>query len=119
VLGRSFALLVPVQRRAVDLWSLANIAKPVEQVQAAREDDGCQPLKVLAVLNLADPGMNSDNTDALTALAQFPLLAPLDTLIRRRKAVANAMTHGLSAFEATPRDPKGGGVVRLALRSGL
>jgi chromosome partitioning protein len=105
-LGRSDVLLVPVQPRAVDVWSLADIAKLVEQVQAAREDDRRPPLKVLAVLNLADPGTNSDNTDALAALAQFPQLAPLDTLIRRRKAVANAMAHGLSVFELTPRDPK-------------
>jgi chromosome partitioning protein len=58
------------------------------------------------VLNLADPGANSDNTDAMAALAHFPQLTPIDTPIRRRKAVANAMAHGLSVFELAPRDPK-------------
>jgi chromosome partitioning protein len=105
-LGRSDVLVVPVQPRAVDVWSLADIAELVEQVQSARADDGRPPLKALAVLNLADPGANPDNADAVAALAQFPQLVPLDAPIRRRKAVANAMAHGLSVFELTPRDPK-------------
>jgi chromosome partitioning protein len=105
-LGRSDVLLVPGQPRAVDVWSLADIAELVEQVQAAREDDDRPPLKALAVLNLADPGANPDNMDAVTALGQFPQLMAIDAPIRRRKAVANAMAHGLSVFELTPRDPK-------------
>lgn len=105
-LGRSDVLLVPVQPRAVDVWSLTDIAQLMDQVQAAREDDGRPPLRALAVLNLADPGANSDNADALTALAQFPQLIPLDALVRRRKAVANAMAHGLSVHEMAPRDAK-------------
>jgi hypothetical protein len=75
-LGRSDVLLVPVQPRAVDVWSLTDIAALVEQAQAAREDDGRPPLRALAVLNLADPGANSDNADAVVALAQFPQLFP-------------------------------------------
>lgn len=39
-LGRSDVLLVPAQPRAVDVWSLADIAELVAQVQAARADDG-------------------------------------------------------------------------------
>jgi chromosome partitioning protein len=58
------------------------------------------------VLNLADPRANSDNADALAALTQFPQVTPLDALVRRRKAVANAMAHGLSVHELAPRDPK-------------
>jgi chromosome partitioning protein len=105
-LGRSDVLLVPVQPRAVDVWSLTDIAELIERAQAAREDDGRSPLRALAVLNLADPGANSDNADALAALAQFPQLTRLDALVRRRKAVANAMAHGLSVHEMAPRDAK-------------
>lgn len=105
-LGRSDELLEPVQPRAVDVWSLTDIAALVEQTQAAREDDGRPPLRALGVLNLADPGANSDNANAVVALAQFPQLFPLAALIRRRKAVANAMALGLSVFGLTPRDPK-------------
>jgi chromosome partitioning protein len=35
-LGRSDVLLVPVQPRAVDVWSLADIAELIERAQAAR-----------------------------------------------------------------------------------
>ena len=57
------------------------------------------------MLNLADPDANPDNADAIVALAHFRN-SPRSATIRRRKAVANAMAHGLSVFELTPRDPK-------------
>ena len=105
-LGRSDVLLVPVQPRAVDVWSLTDIAELIDRAQAAREEDGRPPLRALAVLNLADPGANSDNADALAALTQFPQVTALNALVRRRKAVANAMAHGLSVHELMPRDAK-------------
>jgi hypothetical protein len=86
-LGRSDVLLVPVQPRAVAVWSLADIAELVEQAQAARADDGRPPLRALAVLNLADPGANPDNADAVAALAHFPQLIPLDA---RSKAISSS-----------------------------
>jgi len=88
------------------LRSLADITALIEQAQTAREDDGRPPLRVLAVLNLADPGANQDNADAVAALGRFPQLTALDAPVRRRKAVANAMAHGLSVTEITPRDLK-------------
>lgn len=106
-LSRSDLVVVPVQPRAVDVWALTDIADLIEQAQAARLDDGRRPLRVLAVLNLADPGDNPDTADAAAALADFPQLsAALGTQIRRRKAVANAMAHGLAVSELTPRDAK-------------
>ena len=105
-LARSDMLLVPVQPRAVDVWALADIAGLVEQAQSAREDDGRALLCVLAVLNLADPGANPDTIEAGKALADFPQLHLIEPVIRRRKAVANAMAHGLAVAELTPRDPK-------------
>ena len=57
-------------------------------------------------LNHADAGTSSDNTDAAAALADHPQLELLDTLIRRRKAFANAVGLGLAVDELTPRDPK-------------
>src|SRR5271166_5696315 len=90
-LGRSDLLVVPVQPRAVDVWALSDIAGLIDQAQAAREDDDRPALRVLAVLNLADPGANPDTIEAG---------------VRRRKAVANAMAHGLAVEELTPRDGK-------------
>jgi chromosome partitioning protein len=105
-LGRSDLVVVPVQPRAVDVWALADIVGLIAQAQAAREDDGRSSLRVLAVLNLADPGANPDTVDATAALAEFPELQLASTVIRRRKAVANAMAHGLAVAELTPRDAK-------------
>jgi chromosome partitioning protein len=105
-LARSDLLVVPVQPRAVDVWALSDIADLIEQAQAARADDSKPALRVLAVLNLADPGTNQDTVEAGAALAEFPQLPAVEVVIRRRKAVANAMAHGLAVAELSPRDPK-------------
>jgi chromosome partitioning protein len=103
---RSNLLVVPVQPRAVDVWSLADITELIDRAQEAREDEGRPRLGVLAALNLADPGDNRDTTETVEALAGFPQLTVSAAIVRRRKAVANAMAHGLSVAELQPRDPK-------------
>jgi chromosome partitioning protein len=103
---RSDLLVVPVQPRAVDVWALSDIADLIDRAQEAREDEGRAPLRVLAVLNLADPGDNRDTTETVGALAGFPQFTLAAAIIRRRKAVANAMAHGLSVAELQPRDLK-------------
>jgi chromosome partitioning protein len=94
-------LIVPFQPRSVDVWALADIAGLVNEANGIR--DG---LRACAVLNAADPGTPSDNTEAAAALGDFPQSALLDAPIRRRKAFANALGLGLSVEELTPRDPK-------------
>jgi chromosome partitioning protein len=93
--------LVPFPPRLVDVWALGDIAALVDEACSVR--DG---LRAHAVLNAADPGVSSDNTDAAAALADFPRLTLLDAPIRRRKAFANAVGLGLSVDELNPRDPK-------------
>ncbi len=44
----------------------------IEQAQKVRADDGRLPLRVLAVVNLADPGENPDTVEAAKALEDFP-----------------------------------------------
>jgi chromosome partitioning protein len=94
-------LIVPFLPRSIDVWALADIAALVDEANGVR--DG---LLAYAVLNAADPGGSSDNTDAAAALADFPQLTLLDAPIRRRKAFANAIGLGLSVEELTPRDAK-------------
>jgi chromosome partitioning protein len=103
---RSDLLVVPVQPRAVDVWSLSDIADLIDRAQEAREDEGRSPLQVLAVLNLADPGDNRDTAETFEALAGFAQFTVAQAVVRRRKAVANAMAHGLAVAEMQPRDPK-------------
>lgn len=94
-------LLVPFLPRSVDVWALADIGALVDEARTVR--DG---LTALAVLNAADPGVSSDNTEAVAALADIPQLALLDAPIRRRKAFPNATGQGLSVDELVPPDPK-------------
>jgi chromosome partitioning protein len=97
----SDVLLIPFLPRSVDVWALADIAGLVDEARTVR--DG---LAAYAVLNAADPGTSSDNTEAAEAVAEFPQLSLLDTPIRRRKAFANATGQGMSVDELTPLDPK-------------
>jgi len=101
---RSDLLVVPVQPRAVDAWELDALAAMIDRAQVAREDEGRQPLRVLAALNLADPGDNRDNLDTLAALRELPQFTVATAVVRRRKAVANAMAHGLAVAEMQPID---------------
>ena len=80
------------------------MATLVERAQAAREDEGRALLRVLAVLNLADPGDNRDTAETLEALAGFPQFTLAAAIVRRRKAIANAMAYGLAVAETSPRD---------------
>ena len=105
---RSDLLVVPVQPRAVDVWALSDIADLNDRAQEAREDEGRARLRVLAVLNLADPGDNRDTVETVEALAGFPQLTLAATVVRRRKAVANAMAHGSRCRRATAAGSQGG-----------
>jgi chromosome partitioning protein len=97
----SDAVLVPFLPRTVDVLALADMASLIEEARGVR--DG---LMAMTVLNIADPGLSTDNRDAVAALADFPQLAGLTATITRRKAFPNAAGFGLSVDELTPPDPK-------------
>lgn len=101
---RSDLLVVPVQPRAVDVWELEVLTTMIEQAQIVREDESRPPLRVLAALSLADPGDNRDNRDTIAALRELPVFTVAEAVVRRRKAVANAMAHGLAVAEMQPLD---------------
>ena len=95
-------LLVPFQPRSYDVWALNDIAELIEEARSVR--DG---LRCYAVLNCADPGSASaDNEEAAAAVADIPQFEYLPTIMRRRKAFANAAGAGLSVLELKPKDPK-------------
>lgn len=100
----SDVLLVPFQPRSYDVWALNDIAELVDEARSVR--DG---LRAYAVLNCADPGeLSTDNEEAASAVADVPQFEYLPTLIRRRKAFANAAGQGLSVLELNPKDKKAG-----------
>lgn len=95
-------LLVPFQPRSYDVWALNDIAELIEEARSVR--DG---LRCYAILNCADPGSASaDNEEAAAAVADIPQFEYLPTIMRRRKAFANAAGAGLSVLELKPKDPK-------------
>ena len=98
----SDTVLVPFQPRSVDVWALGAMAELVEEAKTFKPD-----LRAYAILNGADPSpTSSDNIDAATAAADYPQLDYLKTIIRRRKAFADATGLGLSVEERMPRDSK-------------
>lgn len=98
----SDVLLVPFQPRSYDVWALNDIAALVDEARSVR--DG---LRVVAMLNCADPGdVSTDNADAAAAVAEVPHFEYLPTPIRRRKSFANAAGQGLSVLEIRPADKK-------------
>ena len=93
---RADLLVVPVQPRALDAWELDVLATMIDRAQIAREDEGRRQLRVLAAVSLADPGDNRDNRDTIAALHELPQFTVAAAIVRRRKAIANAMAHGLA-----------------------
>ena len=63
----SHAVLVPFLPRTVDVLALGDMAALIEEARGVR--DG---LLAMAVLNIADPGVSSDNTDAIVAPRRLP-----------------------------------------------
>lgn len=66
-LALSDLLIVPFLPRSADVWARADIAALIDEANGVR--DG---LRAYAVLNAADPGVSSNNTDAAVAMADFP-----------------------------------------------
>ena len=98
----SDALLVPVQPRSYDVWALHDLTALLDEAARVRT----QELRILAVLNGADPGERSrDNAEAAEAVAESSRFELLPGWIRRRKIFASAAGNGLSVLETKPRDP--------------
>ena len=97
----SDTLIAPMAPRSFDFWSVTWLAELLDEVNAIRD----QPVTAYAVVNLADSS-GTDNRDALEALAEFPQLQVLDTVLVRRKAWPNSSSHGQAIFESSPRDKK-------------
>jgi len=104
---------VPMQLRALDTWELEALAGMIDRAQLAREDEGRPPLRVMAALSLADPGDNRDNRDTIAALHELPQFTVAKAVVRRRKAVANAMATGLAIPEWRPLDQQAWDEIKL------
>ncbi len=98
-------LLIPVQPRSYDLWSMdgsKGTSQVVRELMATNER-----LRVLALVNRADH-QGRDNQDTLAALRELTAgtgIICLDFTVGNRKAFANASADGLSVVELARPDP--------------
>ena len=92
-------LIAPMIPRSFGFWPVTWLAELLDEVNAVRD----QLVTAYAVVNLADP-FGTYNQDALEALAEFPQLQFLDTVLVRKKAWPNSSSHVQVIFESPPRN---------------
>ncbi len=93
-------LIVPLQPRSVDLWTLGNVSEVIGEVLTINPN-----LRCAAFINRAFTG-GSDNQDAMDIIAEtkYIELAPLK--IGDRKSFSNSFGAGLAVPEIKPVDKK-------------
>lgn len=96
----SHTLLIPVQPRSFDIWSIDQMAALVREAREINEQ-----LRALVILNAAD-AQGRDNEEALEALREVADLELLPCTIGRRKAFPNAAAAGKAVIEPGAKDGK-------------
>jgi chromosome partitioning protein len=94
-------ILIPVQPRSFDILAIGQMLTMVEKARDGNPND----LRVLAILNAADPG-GKDNEATLEFLKSKEGLEVLDITIGRRKVFSSAAATGRSVLEYVPKDQK-------------
>ena len=103
-------LIAHMAPRSFDFWSVTWLAELLDEVNTIRD----QPVTAYAIVNLTGPS-RTNNRDALDALADFPQLLVLDTVLVWKKAWPNSSSHGQAIFESSPRN-KSDKPVRIRLK---
>jgi chromosome partitioning protein len=93
-------LLIPVQPRSFDIWSVDQMAQLVKEAREINTD-----LQAVVLLNAAD-AQGKDNEEAADALKESEGLDLLPFTIGRRKAFPNAASSGRAVTEHSPKDAK-------------
>lgn len=94
-------VLIPIQPRSHDVWTLSKMTEMLGEIQASR----IEPLIVHSFLNRADI-TSADNRETSDALASIPDLGFVPHAIKNRKAYPNAGAKGLAVFEIENPDTK-------------
>jgi chromosome partitioning protein len=101
-LGMADVVVVPFAPGSFEVWALEEMDELLQEALSTRD-----PFPIYAVLNLAEPKKDSaDNTDALTALDDYPVYTRLPFPIVRRKAFATASGQGISVNDLKPKVAK-------------
>jgi chromosome partitioning protein len=93
-------VLVPFKPRSLDVWTLGQAARMVEEAK------GINPrLRAATFLSMAD-ARGSDNVEAAEILRETDAFVFSGLALGHRKAFSNAAANGLSVSELNPLDPK-------------
>jgi chromosome partitioning protein len=93
-------LLLPFNPRSLDIWTIENVEKLLEDMRTINP-----ALRAVSFLNRADP-VGSDNQDSREILAAVAAIEFASLTIVNRKAFGKAVALGLSVTELTKPDEK-------------
>ena len=93
-------LLLPFNPRSLDIWTLENVEKLLEDIRTINPE-----LRAVSFLNRADP-VGSDNQDSRDILSEVSGIEFSAITIVNRKAFGKAVSLGLSVVELTNPDGK-------------
>jgi chromosome partitioning protein len=92
--------LVPFKPRSLDVWTLGDVKRLIEEIQAVNTK-----IQSFYVINQGD-ARGSDNADAMELIADMKCMSCVPGVIGYRKAFANAAAQGLSVWEMEKTDEK-------------
>jgi chromosome partitioning protein len=93
-------LLIPLQPRSVDLWTLGNVSEVIREVLTINPN-----LRCAAFINRAFTG-GSDNQDAMDIITETKHIELAPLKIGDRKSFSNSFGAGLAVPEIKPVDKK-------------
>lgn len=93
-------LLIPLQPRSVDLWTLGNVSEVISEVLTINPN-----LRCAAFINRAFAG-GSDNQDAMDIITETKYIELAELKIGDRKSFSNSFGAGLAVPEIKPVDKK-------------
>jgi chromosome partitioning protein len=93
-------LLLPFPPRSLDIWTIENVEKLLEDIRTINPE-----LRAVSFLNRADP-FGVDNQDAAEILAEVAGITFSGITLVNRKAFAKAVTRGLAVMELSDPDYK-------------
>jgi len=93
-------LLLPFNPRSLDIWTLENVEKLLEDIRTIHPE-----LRAVSFLNRADP-VGSDNQDSKDILSEVTSIEFSNITIVNRKAFGRAVSLGLSVGELSNPDGK-------------
>ena len=93
-------LLLPFPPRSLDIWTIENVEKLLEDIRTINPE-----LRAVSFLNRADP-FGVDNQDAAEILAEVAGITFSGITLVNRKAFAKAVTRGLAVMGLSDPDYK-------------